>query len=361
MWIMRRRVINSVLQHLLFFLWMLYASVASYGQDCSSNLEDARRAYYNGNFSVVTEMITPCLEHELYNDAEMLAALELLTRANLMEGKDDQADAYMFRLLQHHPTYQVGSSDLVQFTELVHSYVNRTRFQAGVLLGFNRPHFSIMQYHSYASQAIQASDYPVSTGFAGGLAGEAAITNSFFFGLQMLYQSVHFEQRETIPEYMEMIAVERISSIRVPFYLKHQFTGWRIQPFIMAGVSPDLLVASVADISLLPIASAYPRAFTGTPRSVDNYDLSDQRRRLTLNYFAGGGVRIPFGLSAIELSLHYEYGYHNLVKEEMRYADQELTSSYSYVPDDFKMDQFRFMIGWVRSFVVPQKRRVINN
>ena len=83
----------------------------------------------------------------------------------------------------------------------------------------------------------------------------------------------------------------------------------------------------------------------------------DQRKPITLNYVGTFGIRRTIGLYAIEFVCQYDYGLRNLVKEEGRYLDQNLVETYSYVPDDFKMDNLQFRIGVSRHFVKPVKRQ----
>jgi len=57
----------------------------------------------------------------------------------------------------------------------------------------------------------------------------------------------------------------------------------------------------------------------------------------------------------LQVAVQYEYGLNNLANPSQRYADPVLLNTYAYVSDDFKMNQFRFTVGIVRTFAYPKK------
>ena len=85
-------------------------------QDCRMQLENANRAFYDGNFEEIEVLLGGCYSSLDGGDRE--EALELLINASLMLNEDERADGYMNELLSLNPIYQPNSSDLVEFQRL---------------------------------------------------------------------------------------------------------------------------------------------------------------------------------------------------------------------------------------------------
>ncbi len=328
----------------VFIMLCLY--IPGISQDFAANLEEARRAYYNGRFEEVNKLLVEYIGDDLPH-SEKQEAFELLVKTNLMLSNENKADEYMGLLLSHDPLYAVGSSELLAFRELYDSYFIKTRFNFGFAAGINVPQFSVLKYQSLASKTIEPQKYLVTPGFSAFLFSEYALTNNIFAGTGLVYQSHRFSQSEILLDYQELTSTETLQYLSTPLFGRIQLNFGRFKPFITAGINLHYLISAKADLSLIPLSSEFPKPFLGSPSSVEGYDLSGQRKLFTFNYMGGIGARLSLGLHALQVSAEFEYGYHNLVKEEMRYADRELIDNYSYVTDDFKMDHWRFTIGYV--------------
>lgn len=334
---------------------LLLATTPALAQDCGQNLEDSRRAFYDGRFDQVITLLEPC--HTRFESvADKTASLELLTKASLMLNETDKAETYMKALLTTNPLFTVREGDLIVFKRLFEQFEIRTRYTLGFEAGFNQPQFQVLQYNSYAGISDQSGGYTASPGLSLGLSYEYAINKNIFAGAKLLYQQHGYTMSETLLDYQRLTVNERLSYLDVPIQVIYQVNKWKKwKPFISAGMSFHLLMSSNARIDLFSIDQNLPIQINPNAYSTDRYDLSNQRKGFAANYVFGAGVRKPMGLWSVQVAVNYEYGLNNLANPANRYADPVLLNTYSYVSDDFKMNQLRFTVGLVRTFSYPKK------
>ena len=321
-------------------------------QDCLDNLQEAKRAYFNGDFDQVLtlEGCYTTLDSEYKKEA-----MELLINAHLVLDNNQVADQYMEELLTEFPLYQSRSTDLIEFQELHKTYEIKTKWNVGAFAGINIPDFHIMQYRSLASITEETSGYSNDLGVSLGINAQRMLWKKLFVSGSLIYQQFGYSQKETIMTFQDVFISEKLNYISTPIQIGYEFFKSNIKVYISGGVSPHFLISAKGDIELFGIEPDQTTTLTGIPRKVQGYDLTDQRNRVTLNYVAGLGVKRSFGLYAVELAFHYEFGLSNLVNEEKRFTDENLWRTYSYVPDDFKIDYVRITLGVVKSFVYPKK------
>jgi hypothetical protein len=343
------------MRYRLSFLGLLFSlSVVVNGQDCNINLDESRRAYYDGKFNQVISLLKDCVE-KLQSNSEKAESLELLSKSSLMLNENEEAEKYMKELLTVNPLFVVRESELIVFKNLYKEFEIRTRFNVGAEIGGNLQQYTVLQYHSYAGISSQPKNYDSYPGISFGVFYEYFITRNLLAGAKFLYQTHSYKQSGTLMDYQSLSVNEKLTYLNVPLQLKYQINKWGLKPFFSAGVSLHYLTSSKARIDLFSIDQNLPIQINPNAYSTSKYDLSDQRKKFTCNYAVGGGVKKPFGLWSVQLEFQYEFGLNNLARPESRYSDPVLLNTYSYVSNDFKMDHFRVTAGIVRSFVYPKK------
>lgn len=336
----------------LVFILILFSNNL-FAQDCEVKLENAKRAFFNGNFKEVTLLLNGCDQFRFDDQTD---ALELMIKSYVMLNDDDKADKYMFELLSYNPLFEARNTDLSAFKDLVSSYEIRTRYSIGIQLGLNIPDYTIMQYRSYGSLSDEPENYGSRNGIDIGLTGEYYLTKNVAATTAIHYQSQGYTQSEVILDYQQVAVSEKLSYLNIPLQLRYQMEFGGIIPFINAGIGIQYLLKSRGDLKLSNLPRNFPTAFLGEAHLIDNYDFSDQRKKLLLNYVFGFGVKKKLGLFNLELMIQYEYGLNNLVNDKNRYGDAVLLDTYSYVPDDFKMDKLSLSFGVSKLFVKPKKK-----
>ncbi len=332
-------------------------TITSYAQDCERNLLEAKRAYLNGNFEYVIDLLTSCNgQYKFSSDRQ--ESLELLINSKLMVDENKGADSLMYDLLSAFPLYEPRNSDLIEFKQIFNSYEIRKQFSLSTMVGINNSKFSVMQYRSYASITEEPTQYESKTEPVFGMTGAWYLNKNLFLSAGIMYQQSSYNQKETLLGFQELFVSEKLAMIKIPLQVGTQIEFKNYSLFMQGGMSVDYLISSEADIELFGKQPENTTTLTGLSRKTSNYDLSDQRRSTTYNYTIGAGIRRNINLFAIEFSAQYEFGLNNLADTQMRYQDKELLHTYSYVSDDFKMDNLQFKIAVIRYFVQPKKRSI---
>ena len=345
--------------NILLIILMVLAGLNPYsvlGQDCDSKLNEANRAYYNGDFTTVLQLLKPCAD-QMTSKQNRLEAYALMAQASILTEDDQAAHDYTLQALKTDPFYTPRPNDLEEYRDIYEQIEIRNFLNLGFSAGLNQPSFSILDYHSYASVTDEPSSYESNTGINISLWGAYYLIYDFYIRTGFGFQQHEFFQQEVIFDYQSVSSRETYQYFSIPIQLEYQFSKWDVKPFVNAGVSYHILNSAKADILNNPIESTVPNPFGGVSRSLDSYDISDLRTTGNWNLLIGGGLRYQIKHFAIEASIYYENGENNLVKESARYSDAQLHQDYSYVSDDFKLRQLNVNLGIVYSFLTPKRSK----
>ena len=334
---------------------LLYPFREVMAQNCSQNLADATRSYYNGQFREVTQKLDGCIE-ELSKE-EKTQGLKLLVDTHLVLGETEKADEYMYELLSVDPDFKSSETDLVEFQNLYNSYLIVSRFALGIQVGYLRPDYRIVKHQSNSGSTQEPSDYQELDGFLIGLTGEVPLYRNFYLSAGSFFEQRGFKQQEIILGMQSIRSTEREYRLNIPLQLKYTLPIKQFRPFISAGYSYHYLFKARADIERIPLAPEILGASSGIYKSADNYDVSFNRRRSTLNWvFNVGTQMIIKGGYLLGFDLSYEWGLWNLIEEEKRFEDQFLVNELSYVPDDYKVSCWMLSVKFMKHYTKPRKK-----
>lgn len=342
-----------MIRHLFLYLIGSCLAIAALGQDCQKSLDDARRAYFNGDFQEVERLIVHCLDNG-FNKEDKEEALKLLTTVKLITNDDDEADRYMLELLSVNPQHKVRTTDITEFQQLFNSYKVTSRFSIGIIAGVTLSDYYIMKYQSISSLTSEPDDYDEQPGFSLGVSGDIRLINSLYMVTGLTYQTNRYKQSEIQLDNLRASNEETSHYLSVPLQLRYMIDRYRFKPFIGGGITLNYLVSSSADLDVLPTEPSLVNP--GNAFFVQDYSLTFQRERLINHWTIHAGIRQNLGKYAVDLNASYSFGLKNLVKVEERYANDELITTYNYVPDDFKMDYMSLTIGVSRTVLKPEKR-----
>lgn len=349
-----KKVVGSISRG---FLILVFTGISfrALSQDCIQNLESANRAYYNGQFEKIEQLLAGCIETG-FDKLQKTEALKLLVNSFLILRDDEAAGKYLYRLLKTEPEYDLQSNDIPEFRKMYETYRIRTRFTFGITTGVLLPDYQILHYRSYASETVEPVDYNENSGLTTGLSGDVAIYGGFFLNGSLIYQSSSFSQQEIILNYQSVGSKEKEFRLSFPLQIRYIYDKWKFRPFLGGGLSLHYLIKAKADIDHIPITPEYPIPFIGVPVSVKNFDLTSQKTRVTWNTLFSGGVQWKAKSFLIEFRFTYERGLNNLINTAKRYSNQVLLDNFAYVPDDVKMDNYLFTVSLLRNFTWPIKK-----
>ena len=340
---------------LLLLIFTLTVSITTaQEQNCSQNLEDAKRAYYNGQLREVYPTLEKCLE-QLSRD-EQSEAFKLLTDTYLILGEDAEAESHMQSLLKVDPTYELRESDLAEFRTLFTQYHTPVKYAYGLVVGFQRPDFIIMKHHSYSSDTKEPDDYAENPGLILGIVGEYAVAGNLLLNGGLQFENASFEQEEEILQYQSVFSRETYSWLSLPLSLRYILPLGTWSPFIGGGFLLRYLLFVKADLDHSPLEPDFIIPFIGFPEEAVGYDISPQRKDVTGNWMLSAGLQRKIDRYQIEGRFTYLVGIHNLVKTSERFNDRSLLDQYAYVPDDFRMNSYQVSISVSRISVNPVKK-----
>lgn len=346
---------KPAIRHIISIGLLLLMGFSSRSQNCLENLEEAQRAYYDGEFNRTIQLLENCADKGL-NSSKEIQARELLIKSALLLNEDETADQYVQKLLVKYPDYEIGYLDLVEYKSLIENYSVSPKFSYGISAGINFQNYSIMQYWSYGSETNEPENYNSKLGFSGGITGKYYFRPKLALDFSLLYQTAKYTQSEIIQQYQKISVEESMGFLSLPVQIQYQFdlNNWKLG--VGAGVVSHLRVSSRMDLNIAPEQGEIIVPFLGVPRSKTYYDISEQRKTLTYGFLGSAELIRNFGRNSLSFMIGYEYGINNQVDNDDRFSDEYTQETFSYIPDDFKFDLVRFTLGYsITIFKVDRK------
>jgi len=333
---------------------ILFPLLEAGAQNCSQNLEDAKRAYYNGQLQEVPKLLEGCLED--LDKGELLDAYKILINTHLIEGEDEMAEKYMLSLLNYEPLYKVQGSDLQEFKNLRNSYIVISQYTLGVMVGPIRPDYQIMRHFSIDGNAIEPADYNEHAGISFGITSDIRLLYKLYANISLLYDRRSFDQQEIILGFQRVRSDETQQRFTLPLILRYiqPIKNWNI--FAGGGYGFHYLLKATGDFLHMPLQSEFP-VIDGTPYFSEKINISKQHRRVTRSWQVTCGIQRPVDKYIFELKFTYERGLNNLIDEDNRYFSKELTENFAYVPDDVRVHAYKISLAVYRNFYKSQKKK----
>ena len=344
---------------LIFFISLIFNSAISvFAQDqCELALNEAEDKYEQGKLYEVPEIILSCLANGFTNE-EKVRAYRLLTLTYLFLDYYQEADSSYLKLLKLSPEYNIN--DELDPMEIINHHEKFTTKPIYYItmgkLGFNLSQATVLLDYSISQSLNNTERYSLIVGFHAGVGGERVIYNNlhisgeFFLSKKTLHLSdTHWDFYKTN---MDITHTE----IEIPISLKYHIPTGRINPFVLGGISPSLLVESgIQNIEVAYIESDEARVQRRTEIGTSKF-----KNRFNYSLFAGGGINYKIGLNYIVLEARYSIGMLNVTDTKNRWREdflqgRELKFPTGHVDDDFKINNLSFFVGFVKPLYKPRK------
>lgn len=345
---------------LIFFtLFLLTSAIPLFAQDkCAVALSEAEDKYEQGKLYEIPEMIQSCLS-DGFSQEQKVRAYRLLTLTYLFLDYYKEADSAYLKLLKLSPEY-VTDDELDPMEIINHHEKFTTKPKYYITMGKLGVNFSqaIVLLDYSLSQADNNSDkYSSNVGFHAGFGAEMVIyqnlhlSGEFFFSRKTLHLTdTHWDFYTTNLDIAH-------TEVELPLSLKYYIPTGRINPFVLGGVSPSMLVeSSIQNIEGAYIESA--EEFPVQPRT--EIGTGKFKNRFNYSLFAGGGINYKIGLNYIVIEARYSMGMMNVTNTENRWredftAGRDLKFPSGHVDDDFKINNLSFLVGFVKPLYKPRK------
>lgn len=337
-----------------FLILLLFPGNA---QNCSQKLDEAKRAYYDGQMQQVPTLLEGCLED--LDKGDLLDAYKILIYSYLIEGDNKKAEEYVEALLSAEPLFEIQGSDLQEFKNLRNSYEAVSKYTVGLTAGPIRPDYQIMRHHSAAGNVVEPTDYNEHAGISLGLTGDVRLIQKLYANFSLLYDRRSFDQQEIILGFQRVYSEQTEQRLTMPLMLRYiqPIKNWNV--FAGGGYGFHYLLKATGNFLHMPLESEVP-IIDGTPHLEENVDITKQYERLTRSWQLTCGIQRPFNKYIFELSFSYERGLSNLIDEDNRYFVNELNENFAYVPDDVRVHAYKIGIVIYRNFYKPQRKKLKN-
>jgi len=317
----------------------------SQAQNCAENLEQATRAYYNGQLVEVEDLLAECLE-EGFNKDQRARGYKLLVLSNLFRGKTDEAEAAMLQLLRTQPEFKPGEADPVEFVKLFGSFRTDPVISIGLLSGLNTGNYQVDNQFS-AGAEFSEGQYDSKTGFQFGASAVYHLFPFLWLGPEFILEKRIFENTE-VTNNLIVTSTEKQLRFEIPLLARYALNLKHITPYLEGGAAINFLLnAETQLVRQNPSRNVQEVEF--------GFNLDDFRRGTNYKIIVGGGAMKRIKGGFVGLDFRYGWELKNQVEGNLRFKDQELFYTYAYVDDDFKARIFSISFYYLHSFYKPKR------
>ncbi len=344
----------KILLLLSLLLPFLYVPLSGQEITCSSRLEEAREKFDAGLVQEVPGLLMDCIKSGFTRE-ERLNAYKLLINAYIFDDNPGQAEAAMVDFLAAFPGYKASPDDSPEFLNLLGRFDNRPRGEIGFFLGTNLSAVHVQEAFGVHDLNRTSADYrPDGAGFQTGIDYYLFVLGNLELNLEPMFMINKFSYQLQPYPFTTVDYTESQIRAGLPASFIYTFGKNKIHPYVRAGGAALWLLSAKGKISRV-----YDNKTDNTHEVIsnDNMDVTNDRKRLNLQYSFGGGIRYRMPHSYFFLDLRYNAGTGNQVKPGIRNnSTNENTWVYYYVQDDFRLSNFSVNIGLTKILYRPREK-----
>ncbi|MCK5372151.1 MAG: PorT family protein [Cyclobacteriaceae bacterium] len=349
----------KILSPFLLFVFLI-STIPAFAQDqCAISLSEAEDKYDQGHLYEIPGIIQSCL-NEGFTKEEKVRAYRLLTLSYLFLNYYEEADKSYLELLKLSPEFKTNDElDPMEIINLHDKYTTKPIFYLTYgKIGFNYSYANVLLDYSISQSDNKSAKYSSVPGFQLGLGAEMVIYQNLHLSGEIFVsrKSLHFTDThwDFYTTNMDIIHTD----IELPIMLKYNFFRGVVNPFVSAGVSPAFL----AESSIQNIEGVYRDEEDGEFPVQPRPEIGTGKMKNRFNYsiLFGGGVNYKIGLTYLVFEARYSIGMLNVTDVKKRWREdftegRDLKFPTGHIDDDFKINNFSFLIGFVRPLYKPRK------
>lgn len=325
-------------------------SVAS---GCAYNLEEAKQLFKEGKLFDVIEKIRRCKElHDFETPIQDQEAYRLTILSYLFSDMKEEAEKEMYKLLLRHPEYKMVMTEHEEFKQLYESFRNTPLFSYGAKLMFS---YSLSRMDQYRGvNPVQAYGEPSQTGGldyeAFGLVFSYHILPRLSLSLEGMYNVNSFTYDQELYNFSSLNTTERLTWLELPLIIQYRlYKHKKFRPYIGVGASVSYLL----DAQIEAVRSFSENLDVAEIKG-SAIGVSDMREPIQYSGIVDLGVAVKMKRSQMLVSLRAKAGLMNLVKQDMRFQNSELTYKYGYVSPDFTLNVVSLNVAFLLDFYKPK-------
>ena len=352
--------IDSMRSFLIFFalIVILAVSSASAQDQCAVLLGEAEDKYDQGRLYEVPVLIENCLEVG-FTQEEKIRAYRLLTLTYLYLDYEAKADSSYLSLLKLSPEY--ATNEELDPKEIVNHHEKFTTkpiyYLSMIKLGVNFSFANVLTDYSLSVSRNNSDSYSSGLGFQLGVGAEMVVKNNFHIAGEFFISQSQLHLTDNHFGFFTTDMDINHTRIELPIMLKYNFNEGIVRPFVLAGVSPNMLISS----SITNIEGVYRESDEDFPVQA-RPEIGTGKLRTTFNYslLLGGGFHYKIGLNYLSVEARYSKGMLNMTDTKNRWREdfsegRDLKFPSGHVDDDFKIDNVFILVGFVKPLYKPSK------
>lgn len=314
-----------------------------YAQGLSSEIETARRHYFDGSFKKAITALESLDDDELIS-AQWIDKHLLLVRSALVLEEYEIADRYLKTLLEKYPTLKQKEDALPSLNQFKDQYKMRIISSVALDIGTSIPRLVLLRDHSFASRFTRANTYQSLPGLSLGTSVSWRFNERLSLSGSLIYNGYELIFEEAQMDLQRIKVTEQYHEISFPLAVGiHQKLG-SSEISLSAGLRPVFLLSS--DAELLFTADEVRQFGQPTPFTFsDTQPVNDYRESSNLDFQAGIRLKKYFERQFVSLGITYVYGPKNRTNVDERYVNESLFRTFSYVPDDIARDIIQITVG----------------
>jgi hypothetical protein len=347
---MKTRYLNSFIPGLV--LLAIFSSVPlivlpQETSTCAVNLQNAQTLFDNGQVEQVPEMLRECLESG-FKQEEELAAYKLIIQTYLFQDKNELADSTMLEFLRKNPEYQLSPTDHSSFVHLYNNFEVRPLIQLTFHIGTNIPFLIISESHSASSDTINSTYSINALNLRASLEATFTIIPKLDLNIEAGYSQSSFVKTEEFLDFGTSTYEETLHRLNIPISATYDFVSFgKFTAYARGGMGTSINLASTAKAVFASSSKDIP---------TQEIDRRDSRIRMDLFCLAGTGIRFKTPGGYLGFEIRSDFG---LFNQTVRGGESSVTlvNDYSYVDDDFSLNNLSMTIGYTQIFIKPSKRK----
>lgn len=295
--------------------------------------------------------------------SEKIEAYKLLILTYIYLEEPQKADAKMTELLRTDHFFEVSDSDPIEFKSLYNKFRSWPLFRIGFRAGLNQAFINTKTVYSITAEGIGKGTYTPSIGFQGVATFEKDLkkflNGNFTLAPEIGYAKQSFTYKNT--------GIFHIDSINKDAEANHKILRTVIQANLLTQYKLGKSGANFHVILGPSVGYLASSIFQGQFNIESKENITGQKVDNTVNYnrimvsvIAGAGVKFKIGGIYLTADARFQYGLMNAVNTKQRYKWdtpelRDLATQYSYIDNDFSINQAMFNIGLIYPYFNPKK------
>lgn len=339
-------------------LGLLFPAFGLSQDDCSTKIQDARRAYDQGLIEEVPQMLQPCMENG-FSRVQRIEAYKLMILSYLFDDDQFQAEKTMVEFLKKFPEYEINPNDPIEFVYLFESYRTTSVFSIGLNAGFNFTDPRIIEPYTMLDRTHAKLTNTMKSGFQVGLGVGTYLSKHILANVELYFSENQYSFKDELIAPLtgasdgitSVLYNEKLLKIEIPLTFTYEFTIKKIHYYFRGGAS----LANLANVTGLASRRYSPEL---PPVAGENTSMMDSRKKMLYSGIAGFGLRYKVPRGVVMLDFRTHIGLNNIVDPSKRTLTSELADKFYHRDDDYSLNSFSISAGYYFSFYKPKKREL---